>query len=183
MHPNVRWTVLPLALGSALLVGFSCPTPLPRTGPLFDGSAFWAWQLAQPRVAAFSSDAALYTVLGARVWHDGRLPSNTGDWSFVTWSPSLLKEFQVTVNYDGTVTTDTRDRPNAPGAAGQPVPAGWVNSTIVFQAADPGRHGGDDAATLVVFNISTAPSPGIWGINYPSGNLGVRWDGTYLGAY
>lgn len=183
MVPKVRWTALPLALGGALLAGFSCPKPVVRTGLLFDGSAYWAWQLAQPKVAAFGSDAVLYSVLGAQVWHDGRLPSNTGDWSFVTWSRSLRKEFQVTVLFDGTLTTSTRDRPGAPGVAGQPVPSGWVNSPQVFQAAEQGRHSGDDVATVVVFNWSTASSPGLWGISYPSGILAVRWDGTYVGAY
>lgn len=165
------------------LLGSSCPTPELRPGPVSDGSAQWAWQIAQPRVTAFAADARLYEILGAVIWHDGRLPANTGTWSFVTWSPTLQRELQVTVDHSGTVSTSVRDRTSAPGSGGHPVPAAWANSPVVFQAAEPHRPSDRTTAQLVVFNLETWQTPGLWGINYGSGpNLIVRWDGTYIGT-
>jgi hypothetical protein len=146
----------------------------------------WARDIAQPLITAFSADAALYSILGAQVFEDGRLPANTGNWSFVTWSPSLLKEFQVTVSYDGSTSTTTRDQATPPSPNGQPVPVGWVNSPDIFQATVPHRPATVTHAPLVVFNFTDFPQvPGeaVWGINYnkPPNQL-VKWDGTYIGT-
>jgi hypothetical protein len=35
-------------------------------------------------VAPFAADAELYEILAVNVFHDGRLPTNTGSWGFVT---------------------------------------------------------------------------------------------------
>ena len=176
-----------LLLAVVLLSTFTgCKNPQTRPGPAFDGSAQWAWNIAQPMVAAFSSDAQIYNILGATIFPDGRLPANTGDWSFVTWSASNHQQFQVTVNFDGTATSSTTNVATTPGVGGTPVPAGWANSIVVFQATVGHRASGVTIANLVVLNEAsypTAPGPNVWGINFDvSPNQLVRWDGTYLGT-
>ena len=172
-----------LALVAGTTICASCPPPALRPGPAFDGSAYWAWQIAEPQTTAFAPDAHLYEVLGAVVYHDGRLPGNTGTWSFVTWSASRQQVFQVTVDHAGVTTTSTRSQATAPGSGGQPVPAGWVNSPVIFQAAEPHRPGSAVTAQLAVFNLGTWATGGQWGINYPGGpNVIVRWDGTFVGT-
>jgi hypothetical protein len=163
-----------------------CEPPRVRPGTDFDGSAYWALQIAQPEINSFASDAQLYSILGAVIWKDGRLPANTGTWSFVTWSASLEKKFQITVNSQGGITKSTTDSTNPPiTASGAPIPAGWVNSTIVFDAI-PAQEITDDTATLIVFNVTNfdeAPDTAVWGINFAGGkNPLVRWDGHYIGT-
>jgi hypothetical protein len=118
----------------------------PVLGPLW---------FAAPLVQAFASDARLYEVLGVNVFHDGRLPSNTGSWGFVTWSPSRHELLQVNVTFTGATTTEIRSRATAPSANGQPIPSDWANSTVIFQAAEPHRPAGRSTAQTVVFNRST----------------------------
>jgi hypothetical protein len=183
MHGHQRRWLAPLGIAVLFLSAGSCPDPEGRPGAANDGSAHWAWAIAEPMVAPFAADAELYEILAVNVFHDGRLPTNTGSWGFVTWSPSRQEVFQVNVNYTGSASTETRTRPDAPGSNGQPVPSGWVNSTVVFQAAEPHRPGGTDTAQLVVFNASTWTTPGQWGINYAgSTNVIVQWDGTLIGT-
>ncbi|MGH9497680.1 MAG: hypothetical protein ACRD3L_00910 [Terriglobales bacterium] len=163
-----------------------CENPQPRPGLPFEGSARWAWNVAQPMVAAFSTDAQLYDILGASVFPDGRLPANVGDWSFVTWSASQHQRFQVTVNFDGSATSSTTNAAKAPGVAGTPVPANWVNSTVIFQTTVGHRARGVTITNLAMLNgasYPTAPGANVWAINFdtPPNQL-VRWDGTYLGA-
>ncbi len=167
-----------------LLLGSNCnqPAPITRPGSPYDGSAFWARDIAQPLITNFAGDAQLYNVMGAQVMVDGRLPTNLGNWSMVAWSPSRQEEFQVIVKNDGTTSTSTRQQATAPGANNQPVPAGWVNSTVIFNATNGHRDAGASMATLAVFNIATY-SRAIWGMNFNAGqNQYVNWDGTYIGT-
>jgi hypothetical protein len=166
-----------------LLIGSSCkPTPQPRPGDPFDGSAHWARDKALPLIASFAGDAQIYNVMGAQVMLDGRLPANLGTWSIVAWSPSRQEEFQVVVKNDGTTSTSTRAQASAPGANQQPAPGGWVNSTDVFNATTGHRDPGATLSTLAVFNITTQPRA-VWGINFNAGvNQYVNWDGTYIGT-
>lgn len=178
-----------LSLGSCLcvfmlLLGSNCnqPSPQPRPANPYDGSAYWARDIAQPLIASFAADAQIYNVMGAQVMVDGRLPANLGNWSIVAWSPSQQQEFQVIVKNDGTASTTTRQQASAPGANNQPVPAGWVNSTTIFSATNGHRNPGASLATLAVFNIATY-SRAMWGINFNAGeNQYVNWDGTYIGT-
>jgi hypothetical protein len=173
------------ALAGALVV-VSCPSPQTRPGPAYDGSAYWAWALAQPLVTSFAADAKLYRILGSTIMPDGRLPSNTGAWSFVVWSASHQQEFQVTVSADGHTSTSTTQSSGQTINGGLPVPVGWANSLIVFQAAAPHLAAGVTHSQLAVLNMASYPqAPGqvVWGINYNVGsNQLVRWDGTYIGA-
>ncbi len=102
-----------------LAVGCTTVSPIPRSGSFTDGSARSSLSIAQPLITAFAADAQLYQVLGADVGRDGRLPANTGTWSFVTWSLSQQKTFQVTVKYDGTTSTSTRSEPSPPSPLGR----------------------------------------------------------------
>ena len=182
---NVYTWMLAVILIGMMLSSASCPRPTPRTGSSFNGSAKWALNIAQPLINGFAPDAQVYSILGANIYKDGRLPPDTGDWSFVAWSPSRNQEFQVTVLYNGSTNSSTRSRTSAPGVTGLPIPAGWVNSTVIFNATAPHRNSGAQYANLVVFNFTnfpTAPGQAVWGINFNVGpNLLVRWDGTYLG--
>lgn len=180
-----RWSLI-LILLTVILQASICNSPPPqqRPGTAFDGSIHWARDIALPLIQNFAADAQPYSVLGAQVWSDGRLPANAGTWSIVAWSPSLQKEFQVTIKYDGSTTTDTRDQTSPPSSDGLPIPAGWVNSTVVFQAVTNVIGPISGVATLVVFNIATYTSP-VWALNFSSSgtpNQYVRWDGTYLGT-
>ncbi len=183
---NAQTRILFVLLIGLMLSSASCPRPEPRTGPSFEGSAKWALNIAQPLINGFAADAKIYSILGANIYKDGRLPANTGDWSFVTWSPSRLEKFQVTVLWDGRTTTSTRSQASPPGATGLPIPAGWVNSTVIFNAAAP--HLGSDVryAVLTVFNLTNfpeAPDQAVWGINFNAGpNQLIKWDGTYIGT-
>jgi hypothetical protein len=160
--------------------------PTPRGGPAFDGSAKWAQNIAQPQINSFAGDAQLYQVLGSLIMKDGRLPTNQGNWSLVTWSPSQQKVFQVTVSFNGTTSTSTRAESSPPTASGQPLPASWANSTNVFAAAGPHLDAGVSQATLAVLNVASypqAPNQAVWGINFNTGpNQLVKWDGTYIGT-
>lgn len=172
--------VAPLVLGCP-----GTPTPSPRPGPAFDGSARWALALAQADLDELAPDAELYTVLGALVYEDGRLPPDTGTWSFVGWSPSQQEELQVTVRYDGTISKTMRSTTSPPSHNGLPVPVGWANSTVVFAAVAPHLPSDATHAQLVVFNMASyppAPDEAVWGISYDrGGNHLVSADGSYLG--
>lgn len=162
----------------------SCRPLEARPGPEFDGSAQWAFDLAQPHIANFASDAHLYVIAGARVQTDGRLPANVGSWSFIVWSSSLQQKMQVTVNHAGTVETETEDRGEPPGR-GQPMPVNWLNSPAIFQAAWPHVNDAPKEVLIVLVNWSDypeAPGQAVWALSYsnPGGNHRVRWDGVYL---
>jgi hypothetical protein len=174
-----------VALLGALALGVHCPTPQPRPSTDPDGSARWAYAIAQPTITAFAADVELRQVLGATVMVDGRLFANTGTWSFVAYSPSLGQTIQVTVSYDGTTSTSQRAvTPPGPGVV-RPLPSGWVDSTTAFQATAGHRDPSASSATLVVLNVTSfpqAPGEAVWGINFNAGsNQLVRWDGTYIG--
>jgi hypothetical protein len=175
-----------IILTFALFIGGTCtpPTPQPRPGNAFEGSAHWARDLAQPHITSFASDAQLYSIFGVQIYRDGRLPANAGSWGLVAWSPSQQKELQVNVRYTGTTTTTTRPQTNPPGANDQPIPSGWVNSTTIFNATSSHRDPSATLATLVSFNIATYSGPH-WGMNFNAGaepNHYVNYDGTYLGT-
>jgi len=173
-----------LILSFILLLGSNCnqPAPVTRPGSAYDGSAYWARDLAQPLITGFAGDAQIYNIMGAQVMADGRLPANLGNWSIVAWSPSRQEEFQVIVRNDATTSTSTRAQASAPGANNQPVPNGWANSTVVYNATIGHRDPGATLSTLVVFNIATYTRP-LWAINFNAGqNQYVNWDGTYIGV-
>lgn len=162
-----------------------CPltTVTPRP-PGNDGSARWAFAIAQPKVAAIATDAQLRSILGATVLLDGRLPANTGSWSFVTWSPTH-STIQVTVNASGATSVAQRNDP-APGPGIEvPLPASWADSTQVFAATSGKRDPGATSANLVVLNVTSYPqasNKAVWGINFNAGaNQLVAVDGTYIG--
>jgi len=171
-----------LCAGS-LAVGCTTVSPSPRFTD--DGTAHWALNIAQPLITAFAADAQLYEVLGADVGRDGRLPTNTGTWSFVTWSLSRTTTFQVTIKHDGTTSTSTRSEPSPASQLGQPVPLGWVDSLSVFAVVAPYLACAVTRAQLVAFNVASyaeAPSQSAWSINFDAGqNQLVKWDGTYIG--
>jgi hypothetical protein len=174
----VALTLLAFCLG--------CEEPEVRPGAQFDGSIYWALQIAQPKINTWASDAQIYSILGAAIWKDGRLPANTGTWSFVCWSVSLKKIYQITIDNNGDPSTSIREQLTPPStASGTPLPAGWVNSTVIF-AVIPAAEITKNYATLVAFNsasYSQAPNEAVWGINYAGGrNPLVRWNGEYIGT-
>ncbi|MDH4223052.1 MAG: hypothetical protein OEV55_05865 [candidate division Zixibacteria bacterium] len=177
--------MLLIVLLAGVVLSASCPQPVPRPLPAFEGSAKWALNIAQPLIASFASDAQLYNILGAVIYKDGRLPSNTGDWSFVVWSASQQKQFQVTVKFDGTASTSTRSVTTPPSPSRQPIPNGWINSTEIFAALAPHLVSGVTHAQLVTLNLVNypqAPNQAVWGISFNQGpNQLIMWDGTYLG--
>jgi hypothetical protein len=170
-----------------ILLGLQgCVEPVQRLGQTFEGSVKWALQIAQPEITNFASDAQIYSILGAMIWKDGRLPSNTGDWSFVTWSPSLKKKFQVTIDFKGNITKRTEDFENPPNTGSRThLPVGWVNSPDIFSSI-PSQVITKAYAQLVVFNFteySQAPNTDVWAINFAGGkNPLVKWDGHYIGT-
>jgi hypothetical protein len=173
------------ALALAVVAAIAgCPTPTPRPPGGNDGTSRWAFAIAQPKIAAFAGDAQLRTIVGASINADGRLPSNTGSWSFVAWSPTR-STIQVTVNADGTASSSQRNDP-APGPGiQQPMPASWADSPQVFGATVGKRDAAAHVANLVVFNLvsyTQAPGKAVWGINFDAGqNQLVAADGTYIG--
>lgn len=175
-----------LVFGLAMVVATAgCPPTVAQPRPPgTDGSARWAWAIAQPVITGIAADAQLRTVIGAAVQVDGRLPANTGNWSFVAWSPTH-STIQVTVSAAGTTSTTQRNDA-APGPGIQvPLPATWADSTQVFAATNGKRDPGASSATLVVLNIasySQAPGQAVWGIAFNvSPNQLVKFDGTYIG--
>jgi hypothetical protein len=181
-HRSLVRTALPIVLLAAASLGANCPpTPTPR-GAGTDGSARWAWNIAKPQV---TGDFELRQILGAKVELDGRLPSNTGDWSFVTYSPSTQKVLQLTVAADSSVTNSTRaEAAPGPGIV-RPLPDGWADSIAVFHATDGKRDAGAHLANLAVLNVASyanAANQAAWGINFDAGvNQIVSVDGNYVG--
>ena len=181
-----RLGIVTLAL-AVVAPGLGCPLPAPSPIPRppgTDGSARWAFAIAQPQIAAFAPDVELRTIAGFTVNLDGRLPSNTGSWGFVAWSPSR-STIQVNVRFDGTTSSAQRTEP-APGPGIEhPLPAGWADSIAVFAATNGKRDPAARIANLVVCNIASyrqAPGRAVWGISFdvPPNQL-VSFDGSYLG--
>lgn len=178
--------ILLIAAVAILMLVQGCEDPKVRPGASFDGSVHWALQIAQPEITTFEADAQIYQVLAATVWKDGRLPENTGNWSFVSWSPGLKKICQITVSYDGGTRKSIRESVDPPNSgSGGVIPAGWVNSTTAF-AAIPSQEIAKSFAQLVVFNFTSypqEPNTALWAINFAGGNNPlVRWDGHYVGT-
>src|SRR5262245_54135262 len=187
-HPRTRSGIRAIGLVFALaLIGANAgcpPTTITPRPPGTDGSARWAFAIAQPKIAAIAPDAELRTVIGAFISLDGRLPANTGDWSFVAWSPTH-STIQVTVNANATTSTTQRnDAAPGPGIE-KPLSAAWADSIQVFAATNGKRDPGATIANLVVLNLasySKAPNKAVWGINFNAGaNQLVAVDGTYIG--
>lgn len=166
-----------------ILIGCASQPPLQaRPAGSADGTAYWARDIAAPLILGFAPDAQIYNVMGTQIYKDGRLAANSGDWSIEAWSPTRQQSFQVIVRADGTASATARSQTSGPGANGQPVPAGWRDSTVIFAAMAPHLDPSAAFAQLVVFNIATYSAPN-WGVNFPGGahpNHSVRWDGTYL---
>jgi hypothetical protein len=191
MHARMRAGIRRLgifALGFALaLATGGCPLPAPAPisrGPGSDGSARWAFAIARPEIAAFAADAELRTIYGFTVNLDGRLPANTGSWSFVAWSPTR-STIQVIVKADGTASSSQRtDAAPGPGIQ-RPLPVNWADSIQVFAVTNGRRDPAARLANLVVLNVasySQAPNRAVWGISFdvPPNQL-VTFDGTYIG--
>ncbi|TMQ15543.1 MAG: hypothetical protein E6J90_07740 [Deltaproteobacteria bacterium] len=186
MRAALRWLGTLVAALAILGVAAGCPVPMTITPrpPGTDGSARWAFGIAQPRIAAIAGDAELRTIIGSSVTLDGRLPANTGSWSFVAWSPTR-STIQVTVSFDGTTSAAQRNEA-APGPGIQvPMPASWADSIQVYAATSGHRGAGATFAQLAMLNVvSYAQTPGkaTWGINFnaPPNQL-VALDGTYIG--
>jgi hypothetical protein len=164
----------------------SCKDPLPRPGNSFDGSARWAYNLANPEIQNFSGDAILYVIMGAVVYKDGRLPSNTGTWSFIAYSQSRGEEIQVTVNWKGEISKDIHARTEPPGR-GEPLPSNWINSNNIFQIAYQHVNDSPDAVTYLTVNWTEypqAPGKALWALAYfnPGGTHLVTIDGQYIGT-
>ncbi len=182
---NALWHAAAMVLLVAGGMGARCTPPVPRPIGSDEGSARWAFAIAEPQITAFAPDVELREILGAAVALDGRLPSNTGDWSFVAYSASKAKVLQVTVSFDGAPsTTERAESPPGPGIV-RPLPAGWANSTTVFQATNGKRDPAASVGQLVVLNIASysgAPNQAVWAINFNAGaNQLVRFDGSYIG--
>ena len=171
-----------LAIAAA---GAGCPpTPVTPRPPGSDGGARWAFGIAEPKIAAIAGDAQLRTIIGSTVQLDGRLPANTGNWSFVAWSPTH-STIQVTVSASGAVSTTQRNDA-APGPGIEiPLPASWADSTTAFAATNGKRDPGATIANLVVLNIASytqAPGKAVWGINFNAGaNQLIAVNGSYIG--
>jgi hypothetical protein len=91
----------------------------------------------------------------------------------------------VTVKADGSFFTTTRNAPTPPSQNGQPLPAGWADSKVIFAAVEPYLPCGVTHARLAVLNVASyaqAPNQPAWGIYFNVGqNQLVRWDGAYIG--
>jgi len=160
------------------------PTVVTPRPPGTDGSARWAFAIAQPVIAGIAGDAQLRSIIGASVSLDGRLPANTGNWSFVAWSPTH-STIQVTVSANGTSSTSQRNDA-APGPGIEvPLAANWADSIQVFAATNGHRDAGASSATLVVLNMasySQAPGKAVWGIAFNAGaNQLIAVNGAYIG--
>ena len=168
--------------------GSGCPTSasdVQLRPPGTDGSARWAWAIAQPAISAAAADAELRQILGSTVALDGRLPANAGDWSFVAYSASRALAVQVTVSYDGGASTSTRaEAAPGPGIV-RPLPSGWADSIQVFRATDGKRDPAATLANLVALNVSSfgiVANQAVWALSFDRGrNQVVSVDGTYLG--
>jgi hypothetical protein len=163
-----------------------CVEPTVRPGSAFEGSAKWALQKAQPEINNFASDAQLYQILGSQIWKDGRLPGNTGTWSFVCWSNSVKQKFQISVDHLGKTYKSYDESPNPPlSSSGTPIPSSWVNSTEVFHSIPVSAITHDYCSILALNLISyiEAPNIAVWNISgLGSKNHLVRWDGHYIGT-
>lgn len=173
-----------LAVLLTFLVLAGCKDGIRRGGADYEGSAQWALDIARPTINTFAPNAPLYTITGSRIDTTGRLFTNVGAWSFQVWSQSQGKSFTVTVDNNGRVTTKTEVRATPPGR-GTPIPAGWLNSTDVFRAAQPHVNDSPKEVTFALFNSASypeAPNDAVWGLSYstPGGAHKVKWDGTYL---
>jgi len=97
---------------------------------------------------------------------------------------NLLTFTHANVRFNGAASTSTRPQTTPPGANGQPLPDGWVNSTVIFNATASQRDLSATVATLASFNLPGYSGPH-WGINFNAGqesNHYVNGDGTYIGT-
>ncbi len=179
MKKELRLIAWGLFAVSAILWGASCPRGQGRPGPAFDGSARWAVDLAQPRIAAFAADAQLRTIVGARIASDGRVFANVGSWGVAAFSESRQQKIDVTVSATGAVSESVSAGP-APGVQ-IPLPASWINSTDAFVRVR-GLVPAFDEATLVTFNLTDFGAEfagkATWAVNTPGGNVLVLHDGS-----
>ena len=160
---------------SIILISFLGCNGTPRLST-YEGSAHWALEKAQPEINSFDPNAEIYWIMGAGVWKDGRLPLNTGSWSFTCWSSSRQEICDVVVNYSGNTSTSTRTRTNPPSTgSGQPIPTDWHNSTIIFDAI-PLKEKTDNYANLLTYNLydygdvnNIASGKAVWAINFTGG--------------
>lgn len=139
----------------------------PRPGPDFDGSAQWAFQIAQHPITRFSTDAQLYCVIGELVRIDGRLSANVGNWSFLLWSNTKQRVFEVTVSHLGKASNTTRNAISPTPPIEQPIPQGWSNSTEIFHALPSKVRASVSYAFSAVLNVGNnpkVPDDPVWAI-------------------
>jgi hypothetical protein len=169
-----------MVLVALCAVGCADPTPRP---PGTDGTARWAFNLASPKI---TGDYELRQILGARVFLDGRLAANTGQWDFVAWSPSLQTKTQVTVKFDGTTSeSKSSEAAPGPGVVKAALPATWADSPTVVKATDGKRDAAATHVQLMVANFTDYPKTAgqaVWGMSFDYGkNQLAGIDGTYIG--
>lgn len=175
-------TLLRLIAVAGLVLLAGCPLPAPVSRPPgSDGTARWAWGIAQPVIQAQASDAQLRGIHGMNVFTDGRLPANIGAWSFITWSPSQNRKVQVTVNASGGTSTALGD--SEPEAGHPPINAAWADSPQVLGATVGHRDASASLVNLMVLGYGHDGPNAAWGINFNAGsNQIVSWNGTWLRA-
>lgn len=156
------------------------PAPLPRDAALgdFSGSARWAYELAEPHFAELlPDDAVLYWILGTSVGLDGRLAANRGHWTFEFWSESLARQKSVTVGHDGEVDKSVGSSDSDPTDIRPPIPAGWLNSTEIYEAVCPGCASVQFGWAWLNYPYPDPSGQPIWMLFNVNNQL-VRWDGV-----
>jgi hypothetical protein len=159
------------------------PDPLPRDTALgdFSGSARWAYDLAEPRIAdLLPDDAVIYYISGNSVGLDGRLASNRGSWEFRFWSESQGRSKGVSVSWEGVVERSVLTTDIDPTDTRNPIPDGWLNSTEIYEAACPGC--GSTGFGIANFNYADpeyADGQALWMLLNVDNQL-VRWDGVLV---
>lgn len=162
------------------------PTPEQRPGVPPEGSARWAFDIAKVRAVTEGYDPIndLYLIDGATIWNDGRLPANRGRWQFKFWNEVKDSRLEIEVNYNGEMKVNFYFKGDPP-TANPPLPAGWVDSTIVFQAAPAFSIDVVQGAFINLSVWNNDPGEPFWTIGCMlSQNCPVyyiRWDGEYLG--
>lgn len=172
-----------LILTFVVLLLCSCdqPDPLPRDNALGDysGSAWWAYELAEPQFSELlPDDAVMYYIQGNSVGLDGRLASNRGNWTFRFWVESLEESKGVSVKYNGDVGRSVLTTDIDPTDSRTPIPEGWLNSTEVYEAVCPGCGStGFGSVTLNYADPSYGDGRPIWMLLTQDNQL-VDWDGV-----
>jgi hypothetical protein len=137
-----------------------------------------------PSIQAFDPMAKVYRISGNQVFSDGRLPSNTGTWSFSVWSPCRVEEWWAMVRSDRTVAFPSQEGTavEPPSQSGNPLPTAWADSTTAFKGlvghASPNEVGQAEFNGLSYVNFSGS----VWRFIAPTGTHYLSSSGSYLGT-